>query len=554
MLRTKANFLRQQAKIVHRDRRARCRRRRARGDRELDQAHRRGQQSRRRARRPVRALNAEAGPGTWRFVTSPTESVQAGAVADCRTSSGPAFIYKPDSVTPVGASDLYLEESANASGSPPACSPTHASRWPRRSRPRAPSTSDAFAVVANHFKSKGDSTPPATGDNANGEQGAFNGDRTRQAAKLVEFADGFAEARGIEAVFLAGDLNSYTEEDPMHVLYDAGYDPIESPRRGDLLLQRAAPGRSTTSSATARPCGWSPRPTSGTSTPASRSRSSTAASTTTPRTSGRATCRSRRPTTTRRSSASTRRGAATTSTHLQVVATNDFHGRLLADGATPPARRSLAGAVDQMREDNPDTVFAAAGDLIGASTFESFIQNDEPTIDALNAAGLEVSAAGNHEFDQGYEDLVGRVPQTQRPTGSTSPPTSSSPRAATTRRRDVDQGLQRAGRSTSASWALSPRTCLRWFPQVWRESPSPTSSTPPTRPPTELKADGADLVILLVHEGASQADCTPRRPRSTAFGHIVNSQHQGRRDRVGPHAPGLQLLRSRCPGGRGAGP
>ena len=54
-------------------------------------------------------------------------------------------------------------------------------------------------------------------------------------------------------------------------------------------------------------------------------------------------------------------------------------------------------------------MFAAAGDLIGASTFESFIDNDKPTIDALNAAGLEVSAAGNHEFDQGYDDLINRV-------------------------------------------------------------------------------------------------------------------------------------------------
>ena len=54
-------------------------------------------------------------------------------------------------------------------------------------------------------------------------------------------------------------------------------------------------------------------------------------------------------------------------------------------------------------------MFAAAGDLIGASTFESFIAHDKPTIDALNAAGLEVSAVGNHEFDQGYDDLVNRV-------------------------------------------------------------------------------------------------------------------------------------------------
>ena len=94
---------------------------------------------------------------------------------------------------------------------------------------------------------------------------------------------------------------------------------------------------------------------------------------------------------------------------VQVLATNDFHGRILDNPARPrPEPALLAGAV-AVRAENLDTVFAAAGDLIGASTFESFIANDKPTIDALNEAGLEVSAAGNHEFDQGYRDLVDRV-------------------------------------------------------------------------------------------------------------------------------------------------
>ena len=69
----------------------------------------------------------------------------------------------------------------------------------------------------------------------------------------------------------------------------------------------------------------------------------------------------------------------------------------------------LSGAVKQLRAENPNTAFVAAGDLIGASTFESFIQQDEPTIDALNEAGLDVSAVGNHELDQGFDDLNDRV-------------------------------------------------------------------------------------------------------------------------------------------------
>ena len=54
-------------------------------------------------------------------------------------------------------------------------------------------------------------------------------------------------------------------------------------------------------------------------------------------------------------------------------------------------------------------MFVGAGDLIGASTFTSFIQQDQPTIDALNAMGLDASAFGNHEFDQGRADVDDRI-------------------------------------------------------------------------------------------------------------------------------------------------
>lgn len=93
---------------------------------------------------------------------------------------------------------------------------------------------------------------------------------------------------------------------------------------------------------------------------------------------------------------------------IDIATINDFHGRVEADGAAAGAA-SMAGAVKQFRAANPNTIFAAAGDLIGASTFTSFIDHDTPTIDALNAAGLDVSAAGNHEFDQGWADLRDRV-------------------------------------------------------------------------------------------------------------------------------------------------
>ncbi|MFD4422866.1 bifunctional metallophosphatase/5'-nucleotidase [Agromyces sp. NPDC058484] len=93
---------------------------------------------------------------------------------------------------------------------------------------------------------------------------------------------------------------------------------------------------------------------------------------------------------------------------INLVTVNDFHGRIEQSGSSGGAA-ALATAVEQIRDENRHTVFAAAGDLIGASTFTSFIQQDVPTIEALNAAGLDVSAVGNHEFDKGFADLTDRV-------------------------------------------------------------------------------------------------------------------------------------------------
>ena len=89
--------------------------------------------------------------------------------------------------------------------------------------------------------------------------------------------------------------------------------------------------------------------------------------------------------------------AGCTGTHGQdqiLVTVNDFHGRIERAAEQRAVSPGSRGAVKQLRAANPNTVFAAAGDMIGASTFTSFIQNDVPTIETLNEAGLDVSAVG----------------------------------------------------------------------------------------------------------------------------------------------------------------
>ncbi len=85
---------------------------------------------------------------------------------------------------------------------------------------------------------------------------------------------------------------------------------------------------------------------------------------------------------------------------VRVLTFNDFHGRIAKSG---PDTKVFFAHLNELRNDN--TLVVLGGDNVGASLFTSAVQNDEPTLQILNAAGVEVSAIGNHELDKGYADL-----------------------------------------------------------------------------------------------------------------------------------------------------
>lgn len=107
-------------------------------------------------------------------------------------------------------------------------------------------------------------------------------------------------------------------------------------------------------------------------------------------------------------------------TFVQLLAINDFHGNLQPPsgssgriavgpgGATVNAGgvEYLATWIKSLRTTNPNTITIGAGDLIGASPLISGLFHDEPTIESMNALGLDVTGVGNHEFDEGIAELL----------------------------------------------------------------------------------------------------------------------------------------------------
>jgi hypothetical protein len=105
-------------------------------------------------------------------------------------------------------------------------------------------------------------------------------------------------------------------------------------------------------------------------------------------------------------------------TEVRLLAINDFHGNLQPPSgssgriSTGPAPTVDAGGAEylathlRMKErTNRNTLIVSAGDLIGASPLLSALFHDEPTIEAMNMIGLDVTSVGNHEFDEGPAEL-----------------------------------------------------------------------------------------------------------------------------------------------------
>lgn len=98
---------------------------------------------------------------------------------------------------------------------------------------------------------------------------------------------------------------------------------------------------------------------------------------------------------------------------VQLLSFNDFHGQIeeptsssarIDGGGSYGGAEFMATHLKSLRTASSLTV--AAGDLIGASPLLSAAFHDEPTIETMNAMGLDVSSVGNHEFDEGAAELL----------------------------------------------------------------------------------------------------------------------------------------------------
>lgn len=210
-------------------------------------------------------------------------------------------------------------------------------------------------------------------------------------------------------------------------------------------------------------------------------------------------------------------------TTVSVFEFNDFHGRISRAAAlfTPVEQARATMGMDNV-------LLLSTGDNIGGSTFESFIDDDNPTIDIMNAADVDAIATGNHEFDKGWADLSERV----------------IPRMGVDH---ISANIYEAGTTTVADPLLEYKVFDRggvriaYVGAVTGDLPSlvsPAGITDiDTGDPVEavnrvgneiIDEDLADIVIAGFHEGAPDPSKTPAEnaAESPAFDDIYNGLDQ----------------------------
>lgn len=214
---------------------------------------------------------------------------------------------------------------------------------------------------------------------------------------------------------------------------------------------------------------------------------------------------------------------------VQILGLNDFHGNIepppgpqtwFAAGERRQDRLGgaarLGATLARLREGQANTITVAAGDLISASPLVSAHFLDEPTIMALNRLGLGLASVGNHEFDRGIAELR-RMQQ-----GGCEKHTPREPCQLDRPFEGAQFTYLAANVFDEQGRTLFPGTAIREFGGVrigfvgmtlketgMLVSPAGTrgytfadEAETANALAAELRAQGADTVVLLIHQGA----------------------------------------------------
>lgn len=95
--------------------------------------------------------------------------------------------------------------------------------------------------------------------------------------------------------------------------------------------------------------------------------------------------------------------------HFTLLHSNDIHGKFTGkldeNGRMKGSLAQVAGYVNAVKEENPDTLYCIAGDVFQGSLIDSDFQGLS-TMEILNMLPIDIMSLGNHELDYGISHML----------------------------------------------------------------------------------------------------------------------------------------------------
>jgi len=208
--------------------------------------------------------------------------------------------------------------------------------------------------------------------------------------------------------------------------------------------------------------------------------------------------------------------------NVRLLGVNDFHGYLErpdpVNGRRAGGAAYLAAYLDRYARRPDHTVRVHAGDMVSASPLVSAYFHDEPTVLAMNEMGFDVGTLGNHEFDEGREEMLRLLEGGQRTEPGGRPAETSDPGFPGARFPYVAANTlyRRTGLPVLPPYEVVERDGVRIgfigvttletpgiiIPDAAEDFRFPDISETVNRHASELRAQGVETIVVLAHSGA----------------------------------------------------
>jgi len=187
---------------------------------------------------------------------------------------------------------------------------------------------------------------------------------------------------------------------------------------------------------------------------------------------------------------------------ISILTVNDFHGTLTGDGKKNPGISKLVSYIKNEEKNNKNgTLILSAGDMFQGSA-DSNLMYGAPVVTAMNEAGFDAMVLGNHEFDWGLDNLKARIAQSKFPYLGANLIDKATGKTADFVKPYVI--VEKNGVKVGIIGIVTPETATKAKPELvapfeFRDPATVVNALVP-----EVKAAGADLIVVLSHLGAAQ--------------------------------------------------